>query len=214
MRAAGSRSALGCAWLLAAAVCLCATQPLAARENDDREFSLEEQAALRAGKLVVRSERRTRGAAHLTGGLAWQLVDADQDTVWKALSDVAAYPHFLPAVVLARRLDRVGDEQRLFIKHHTLLIDSSYCVLSRSNSERRIFSFRLDHSRPADIDDAWGEIRVSAFSPRRSVVSLAIMADLGSGLIARLLRAEVSEWMLRIPAQLKRYVERENHGQP
>jgi hypothetical protein len=38
-------------------------------------------------------------------------------------------------------------------------------------------------------------------------VSLAILADVGEGLIAGLVRKNVHEWMLRVPEQLKKFVE-------
>jgi hypothetical protein len=68
--------------------------------------------------------------------------------------------------------------------------------------------FRLDRSRPSSIRDAFGELRVTPYPQGRSVVSLAILADVGEGLVAGLVRSNVHEWMLRVPAQLKKYVEK------
>jgi hypothetical protein len=183
-----------------------------AREAESRELSADEQAQLHAGKLVVRSEQATRGSAHLIGGLSWQVVDASVDEVWRALSNVGAYPKFLPAVSEARVVETFGgsgSHQRLFVRHETPFLDTSYYVLTRTEVGTHTFSFRLDRSRAAAMNDAWGELRVSPYEPGKSVVSLAIMADLGSGLVARLVRSQVHEWMLRIPEQLKHYVERE-----
>lgn len=182
--------------------------PAAARENDTREFSAQEQARLEAGKLVVRKQQVARGEARYVGGFAWQVIDADAAVVWKALSDVNAYKHFLPAVSSARSMDLVGYDRRVRIEHDTPLMKTSYFVLTRMDSPTKTFAFRLDHTRPSAITDAWGELRVTPYLGGKCVVSLAIMADLGSGLVARLMRGQVHDWMLRIPEQLKRYVER------
>ncbi|HEX4354573.1 MAG TPA: SRPBCC family protein, partial [Polyangiales bacterium] len=69
-----------------------------ANASESREFSSEEEAQLREGKLVVRPEERNVGRAHLLGGMSWQLIDATPSRVWRALTDVRAYPRFLPAV--------------------------------------------------------------------------------------------------------------------
>ena len=52
----------------------------------------------------------------------------------------------------------------------------------------------------------WAAVRIS-YPGGRSVASLAILADVGEGLIAGLVRKNVHEWMLRVPAQLKKFVE-------
>jgi hypothetical protein len=194
------------AWMLLTTLVAASTL---ARDSDERDFSPEERSDLEAGKLVVRREQLTRGDAHLIGGFSWQVIDAGPAEVWKAVTNLDAYPHFLPAVAEAKALERVGYDQRLYIRHRTPLVETSYCVLAHHDDASRTFRFRLDRTRAAAIDDAWGELRVTPYSGGRSVVSLAIMADLGSGMIARLMRGQVHEWMLRIPQQLQRYVLRE-----
>lgn len=180
----------------------------AARGAEARDFSAEEQARLAAGKLVVRKQQLARGESRYVGGFAWQVVNASADEIWKVVSDVHAYKHFLPAVSEAKALERVGYDRRIRVEHDTPLMKTSYFVLTRTDVSSRTFVFRLDHTRPSAITDAWGELRVTPYLGGKSVVSLAIMADLGSGLIARLMRGQVHEWMLRIPEQLKRYMER------
>jgi carbon monoxide dehydrogenase subunit G len=186
-----------------------APRTAAAREAAAREFTPAEAARLRAGGLVVRREQVTRQGAHLIGGFSWQRVDADVDAVWKTMTDTRAYPQFLPAVTSVTRKEKVGSERRLHIQHKTLLVETGYCVLVRSDPAQHAFTFRLDRTRDAAINDAWGELRVTAYEGGSSVVSLAIMADLGSGLIARLVRSQVHQWMLRIPEQLARHLARE-----
>jgi ribosome-associated toxin RatA of RatAB toxin-antitoxin module len=177
------------------------------RASESREFSSEEEALLRAGKLVVRAEQRTVGTAHLLGGLSWQLIDAPAARVWRTLSDVHTYAHFLPAVEEALSMESNGSTQSLFIRHRLGFISASYWVRAVYEPQQRRVRFRLDREHPSSLRDAWGELRVTPYENSRSVVSLAIMTDLGEGLAVGLVRSNVHEWMLRVPEQLKRFVE-------
>jgi carbon monoxide dehydrogenase subunit G len=185
-------------------------KPVAALASDSRAFSSEEERALREGQLVVRRSEVVRGQARLIGGLSWQLVHASPERVWRALRDVRTYHRFLPAVEEARFVEYIGREQRLFIKHRMGFINASYFVLASMNTDgaKGRIAFRLDHSRPSSIRDAFGELRVTPYPDGKSVVSLAILADVGEGLLRGLVRSNVHEWMLRVPEQLKKFVER------
>jgi carbon monoxide dehydrogenase subunit G len=178
-----------------------------AAATESREFSSQEEALLRAGKLVVRPEQRNVGKVHLLGGLSWQVIDATPTTVWRALTDARGYAHFLPAVEQALLVESNGPNQSLFIRHRLGFITASYWVRAVHDAAHARLKFRLDREHPSAIRDAWGELRVTSYANHKSVVSLAIMADLGEGLFVGLVRANVHEWMLRVPEQLKRYVE-------
>jgi carbon monoxide dehydrogenase subunit G len=180
----------------------------AALASDSRAFSEQEERLLREGRLVVRPTEVVRGQSRLMGGLAWQLVNASPERVWRALSDVRHYSRFLPAVEEARFIEHSGAEQRLFIRHRLGFVSASYFVLAAPDGAKGRIRFRLDHSRPSSIRDAFGELRVSAYAQGKSVVSLAILADVGDGLLAGIVRSNIHEWMLRVPEQLKKFVER------
>ena len=180
---------------------------VSALSSDSRAFTAEEEQALRSGQLVVRPTEVVRGGSRLMGGLAWQVVDAAPSRVWQVMTDVRAYPRFLPAVEEARFIDNSGADRRLFIRHRMGFVGVSYFVLATNDAASGRVRFKLDRSRPSGLRDAFGELRVSSYPNGRSVVSLAILADVGQGLIAGLVRKNVHEWMLRVPAQLKKFVE-------
>lgn len=196
--------------LLAAGAALSTTRA-AARADGPREFTPEEAADLRSGKLVVRPEQRMQGDARLIGGMAWQLIEAPAARVWETLLDVDSYPSFLPAVSEARLLPRRGGARRVLIEHEYSVVHASYCVLLSSDPKHAKLRFRLDHTRPASIRDAYGELRVTPRGADKSVVSMVIMADVGGGFITGFLRGNVHTWMLRVPEQLKQHVERTLH---
>jgi len=199
--------ATAAALLLLGAAWLGPDSRAAALANDSRSFSEQEERLLRDGKLVTRPTEVVRGQSRLMGGLAWQLVDASPEKVWRAVSDVRTYHRFLPAVEEAKFIEHSGAEQRLFIRHRLGFVSASYFVLAAPDGAKGRVKFRLDRSRPSSIRDAFGELRVSAYPNGKSVVSLAILADVGEGLLAGLVRSNIHEWMLRVPEQLKKFVE-------
>jgi ribosome-associated toxin RatA of RatAB toxin-antitoxin module len=207
-RLCSRRSLLLTAAAIAGSACfawLVATPAVEASES--RELSTQERAELRAGKLVVRPELRSIRGTPMFGGMAWQLVRAPADEVYRALIDVPAYIHYLPAAEEVRLLS-AQPPQTLFVQHRLGFVRANYCVRTLRDAARRSLRFRLDRTRPSAIRDAWGELRVTPYGADQSVVSMAILADLGGGLVAGLIRENVHTWMLRVPELIKRHVER------
>jgi ribosome-associated toxin RatA of RatAB toxin-antitoxin module len=202
------RLRLPAAWaaLIGAALALTVLVP-EARATEARELSSQEEAELRAGKLVVRPELRGLRGAQLIGGMAWQLILASPADVYRALTDVSAYAKFLPAAQEVRLISAQSPET-LFVQHQLGFIQASYYVRTLRDPARRTVRFRMDHEHPSAIRDAWGELHVSPYGKDRSIVSLVVMADLGEGLVVGMIREQVQTWMLRVPALLKRHVER------
>jgi carbon monoxide dehydrogenase subunit G len=198
----------GCVFAaLAGLLCAFALGSAPVDASESREFSSQEQALLRAGKLVVRAEQRSIGTQRLLGGMSWQVVDATPARVWRALSDARTYSHFLPAVEEARLIESIGTNQLLFIRHRLGFVTASYSVRAHYDAAQGRVRFHMDRERASSIRDAWGELRVTPYAGQKSVVSLAIMADLGEGLVVGLVRSNVHEWMMRVPEQLKRFIE-------
>lgn len=179
-----------------------------AQATESRELSVQEQAELRAGKLVVRPETRKLRGVQLLGGMAWQLVRASADRVYEALLDVPAYAHYLPAAEEVRLISALPP-QTLFVQHRLGFVRASYCVQTLRDPAARSVRFQLDHERPSAIRNAWGELRVSPYGVERSVVTMVIMADLGEGVVLGLVRENIHAWMLRVPELIKRHVERQ-----
>lgn len=196
---------LSAAWVCALSAALALAAP-GALASEARELSSQEEADLRAGKLVVRPEIRNARGVHLHGGMAWQLIRATPDAVYRTLSDERTYVRYLPSAESVQ-LVSAQSPQLLFIQHRLGFVHGSYYVHTVRDPSTRSVRFHMDRSRPSSIRDAWGELRVSPYGQSACVVSLAIMADLGEGLLIGLVRDNVHTWMLRVPALLKRYVE-------
>lgn len=196
---------LTAAWMAIVCAALTLTsEPLHASEA--RELSREEEADLRAGKLVTRPLEKLSHGRQLIGGMSWQVIEATPATVFAALTDEHAHVKYLPAAEEVRKVS-AGPPEILFVQHRLGLIRAGYFVRAQSDPARRSLRLHVDRSRPSSIRDAWAELRVYPYGDHRSVVSLIVMADLGDSLVIRMIRGNVHTWMLRVPALLKRYVE-------
>ena len=196
---------LSAAWL--AIVCSALTlTAVPLRASEARELSSEEEADLHGGKLVTRPIEKLSHGRQLIGGMAWQMIDANVDTVFAALTDVHSHVKYLPAAEDVRQV-AAGPPPILFVQHRLGLIRAGYFVRMTPDPSRHSLRLQLDRSRPASIRDAWAELRVYPYGEHRSVVSLIVMADLGDSLVIRVIRGNVHTWMLRVPELLKRHVE-------
>lgn len=196
---------LTAAWTAIVCAALTLTS-LPLRASEARELSSEEEADLRAGKLVTRPLEKLSHGRQLIGGMSWQLVDANVDTVFAALTDEHAHVKYLPAAEDVRKVEP-GPPPILFVQHRLGLIRAGYFVRASADSSRHSLRIHLDRSRPSSIRDAWAELRVYPYGDHRSVVSLIVMADLGDSLVIRVIRGNIHTWMLRVPELLKRHVE-------
>ena len=156
----------------------------------------------------MREEARRRGGLSLIGGTSFQVINHPPDVVWRAIQDTERYPRFIPEAVEARVVEGRDRPQRLvFLRHEQGPVGASYFVNMQLSAPRRTMQFRVDRTRPGDLSEGWGFLRVTRFAERRSMVTFGVFADVGGGILAGFVRPRVHEWMMRVPELLKRYLE-------
>jgi ribosome-associated toxin RatA of RatAB toxin-antitoxin module len=170
-------------------------------------FTANELRQLHRGELVIRPAALRRGDLDLVGGTSWQAVDAPADVVWHTVLDTADYVRMLPAVTDARLLEQQGHRRVIWLHHSYSMIDASYCLVATLQPERRTASFQIDDSRPHSMRAGWGFLTVRPYGMHRSMVSYGILADIGHGMASGLLAPTIRDWMLRVPATVKEFIE-------
>jgi hypothetical protein len=78
-------------------------------------------------------------------------------------------------------------------------------ILSAEETAPGRVEFRLDPSRPHDIDDVYGYFTVASFDEGRSLVTVAAAADIGSGLTHALFGRRVQNVILSTPHAMREY---------
>lgn len=179
-------------------------------QRDERAFSADERARLRAGELVVRNEARREGPYRMIGGTSWQRVHAPVEQVWETVLDTEAYPRLIPALERAE-LVRDDDDTRLVRMHHRYsFARASYFARVTIDHDRHHLRFDLDRSRPADLRAGRGFISLSPYRGD-TIVTWGVLADPGGGVITEVFGPLLHDWMLAVPRCVRGYLE---PGQP
>ena len=172
-------------------------------------FTAEEWKRLDAGELVLRPTTRVKGDLRLMGGSSWQVIDAAPEMVWRALLDTPRYHRMMPQVLEAK-LVRARDNQRtVYLRQGAEgLLEAKYYLRVNVDEQRRDITFTVDDKLPHDgLRAAWGFYTVRPYRDGRTLLAYGVMADIGTGMIAGLMRRNVHDWMLRTPWMVKRFVE-------
>jgi ribosome-associated toxin RatA of RatAB toxin-antitoxin module len=160
-----------------------------------------ENARLLHGDTVMRAQQLDRGRSHYVGGVSYAIVDATPSELAALVDDVSAWRRILPRTRDARRVGTDGGDVLAEITHGTLFVNVGYTMrLHRDGNEVR---FWLDRTRPHDIDDAWGFIRAQPLPDGRSLVTWAILVDMGNGMLRDMFESKVQEMALTVPERVK-----------
>ncbi len=170
-------------------------------------FTAAEQEKLRAGELVARATTEARGKLRLMGGTSWQIINALPDSVFRALLDTAQYYRMLPAVTGSSVIDEQPGYRRVRLEHKKGPLGLTYNIGARVYQDRKDITFSLEHAPLGLPRAAWGFFSVRAYGDSQTLLSYGVMADPGDGLVLSLVRGLVHEWMLRVPRQVKYFVE-------
>jgi ribosome-associated toxin RatA of RatAB toxin-antitoxin module len=164
-------------------------------------LSCAESARLAHGDVVTRTQQLDRGPRHYVGGVSYAIVDATPAELAALVDDVSAWRRILPRTRDARRIGTDGGDVLAEITHGSLFMSVGYTMrLHREGNEVR---FWLDRTRPHDIDDAWGYIRAQPMPDGRTLVTWAILVDMGNGMLRDMFESKVQQMALTVPERVK-----------
>ncbi len=169
-------------------------------------LTLEERAQLAQGRVVGRPLDAEIGDNEYHGGIAYALVDAPPDAVWEVLLDVNAYRQILPLTQEATEIARTEQERLVYFRHGSSIGSGAYTCRLQPGKNRTI-RFWLDPSAPHDFVDAFGFFRVEDAGDGRSLVTTAVLLDLGFGVTRLLFEDRIQRRVLTTPGLIKTYAE-------
>lgn len=184
---------------LSAGIC---PSPAVARARESG-LTADERARLLAGGTVDREVSTPQGSGF--GLVAYRLVRASPAEVLSVLEDAGQWPELLPRTKSARVLWRASDIQSVQLVQGNGLVEASYAV--RVERQADGLRFWLDRGRPHDIDAVWGYFRASPFDAERTLLTMAVMLDLGGGLLQGLVEGRVRQAIVSTPARIQGFVE-------
>jgi hypothetical protein len=198
------------AWLVACALVALPSAAHAERTRPSRAhgFTASERDALAAGRTVSRPVRFERGEnGSYIGGVSYQVVRATPSTVIAALASVESLPRALPRTESATLVSRSGRTATVELTQGKAPFLVTYSVHLEQAEAGNALRFWLDASRPHDVRDVWGVVRVTPFGSGASLVTLAVALDMGPGIARAFFSDRIERMILRAPAKIREYVE-------
>jgi len=198
------------AWLFALALVVLPGSAHAERPHAGRGygFTSTERDALLGGHTVGRPVRFERGSSgSYIGGVSYQVVRATPAQVIAALASVESLPRALPRTESATLVSRAGRSATVELTQGKSPFLVTYSVRLDQEPSGTGLRFWLDPSRPHDVRDVFGFIRVTPFGPDKSLVTLAVALDMGPGIARALFTDRIERIILRAPAKIREFVE-------
>lgn len=171
----------------------------------DRGFSAGEMTALGRGRLVARPMRNARSS--LVGGTSWIVVNADWRTVWRALTDFAAYTRIFPRTTSSRLVQRNGQVRIVSLTQGNSLVRIDYSLRTVLDPAKREITFRVDPRRPHGLRDGWGFFNLEPKEGGKTLVSYGVVVDPGGPAVQSLFSRSMREQLLSVPKRLKLWIE-------
>lgn len=172
------------------------------------KFSKAERKRLEKGQLVVRRTEEQRGSFRLVGGTSWQVADVSVDEVRPVINDITRYGKLLPGVSSFKQVKSKQGFRTVRICHKAGGMEGCYYANIRFANDGRDAFFQLDASRDNDLRAGWGFVRIAPWGEGKTLLCWGVMADMGDGILAGLVRPAVLDWMLKVPSTMKKHIER------
>ncbi len=176
------------------------------------ELSPSEAARLTRGETISRPVTVEGDDRRYVGGITYAVVHASVSELQEIFEDVGSYSHLLPRTKRATLVGQRGQDQLVELRQGNAMFDARYTLRVRHEPWRRDVRFWLDPSRPHDVRDAWGYFHVDPLpelateAGPRSLVTYAVLVDLGPGLIRDLFEERLRAVLLSTPEVLRRYI--------
>lgn len=169
---------------------------------------------LEAGAVVTRPLDFDRNGSHYVGGIAAGLVPATPERVLAAIHDAAALKKMLPNTKYVALVDSDGASRRIELLQGSSIVQAKYTVELSPDGRPGELGFKLDRSRPHDIDDVYGYFKVERFDDERSLVTVAAAVDVGSSFTVMLFGKKVQDVILSTPHKMREYFSRADAATP
>jgi hypothetical protein len=179
-------------------------------QTDLTALTAVQQRAVLAGQAVMVPMVQEDEEHRYTGGVSHLLVNAPADTLFATLSQPDVLQRVLPRTKSATLLSGGAQSRTVELVQGNSFVETTYTVTlerrpASSDGSYRV-DFRLDRTRPHDVEDLWGSFSLTPVDARRCVVSLAAFVDLGSSL-AVLFEGKIQDLILSTPWHVQRYVD-------
>jgi hypothetical protein len=174
------------------------------------KLTSDEIRKLSQGKLVVRPNSESRKNS-VIAGTSFAVINAPPDIVSRAFQDLSAWPSIFYNTDSARLVRIRGNKKTVKMTLGNKYITVKFFLNLVSYRDAMEFAYSVDKSRPHDIDESRGWIRLIPQPGGRTLVVFSTFAKVPFGMLIALMGDKVLYWietrLLSVPKGLKKWVE-------
>ena len=189
------------------ALTLAAFLLVAAPGSVSADLSDKEVRKLNAGKLILHRKSERRGDFKLTGGRSWQTINRSPTQTWRALTRLSQHHKIVPGATRSSRVSSSKNVKRIEFIHEKGPLEISYQVDLGFDDEARVMKIWLIPDVSPNVRGGWGFAKIRPWYGGRTLLSFGAMVDIGDGFLTGFIRPAVQHWLLRVPEDIRRYVE-------
>lgn len=158
-----------------------------------------ENARLARGESIVAPTTHHK----MVGGVAYRVIDADADRLSAIFRDPRNWISILPRVreVKLLSVDKNG-QAHVRVTHALGPFSGSYEVVTAFTDHGRYGRFWINRRVDNDLDDGWGFIRLTPLPYGKTLVTWAVLFDLGDGLMRSMFESKMQRAALDVPRRL------------
>jgi hypothetical protein len=175
------------------------------------DFTAHELEQLAKGKLVKRIMPES-GKDSTVGGTSFMMVNALPETVWKATTDIEAWPHIYPYTYSAEPLTRHANATSVRLRLGVKLLQANIYMTVVTDQASFEMSTRLNKQLSSPLaKDMRSTMKLLPQPGGKTLIVYSCVTDVSLGPIVAMLGRTVIQDMenvlLRLPKLLKQYVE-------
>jgi hypothetical protein len=166
-------------------------------------FTSVENERLARRESIVEPTTLQKGGGRFVGGLAYRIIDADADHISKVFRTPARWTEVLPRVREAElvKVDEKG-QAHVRVTHQFGLFRGSYDLVVAFTEQGRFGRFWIDQHGDNDLVDGWGYLRLTPLPAGKTLVTWAVLFDVGEGVTRALFEAKMQRAALDVPRRL------------
>jgi len=166
-------------------------------------FNVAETAKLANRESLIEPTTLTRGGQRFVGGIAYRIIDADADHVSKVFRTPARWTEVLPRVREVELLNvEPNGQAHVRVTHKVGLFSGRYDVVIAFTEQGKFGRFWIDQHGDNDLVDGWGFLRLTPLPAGKTLVTWAVLFDVGEGVTRALFEAKMQRAALDVPRRL------------
>ncbi len=174
------------------------------------KLTSDEIRKLSQGKLVIHPMKGSRKNS-VIAGTSFALINAPPDIVSRAFQDLSAWPSIFHNTDSVRLVKVRGNKRTVKMTLGNKYITVKFFLNLVSYRDAMEFAYAVDKSRPNDIEESRGWLRLIPQPGGRTLVVFSTFAKVPFGMLIALMGDKVMYWietrLLSVPKGLKKWVE-------